>query len=443
VIALVASALLAAAPGAPLTLDEALAEAARANPDLAVARADRGAADADRTTSIAGVLPRLDLAATFGHGFTGESGARTYIDPDTGEPRTIAESPATDSESYSLSLRLAQPLFDWGAFRDIGRAGWDLRAAERQLDETALAVAFEVTRRFFELVRADRTLAVLEKTAARSQDLVSRTDALYAAGRTPKSETFTARVNLGNDRIAVEQQRARAEQARTALAQVLGREASAELAVVPPASLDAAALPAEPPAGDALLAAARERRPALAAQRARVEAADDAVGGAKAGWFPTLSAQASYGRSGAVLAGDEGVWGNPERAYFASAELVLSWNLFEGRRTLAAVSRAESARDRARADADRTLEAVAKEVADARSLASSSARQIAIAAENLTTAEQGLALARERLDAGLATQLEVRDASLKLTQAELSLVEARIDHAVAFADLNRATGGAL
>ena len=35
----------------------------------------------------------------------------------------------------------------------------------------------------------------------------------------------------------------------------------------------------------------------------------------------------------------------------------------------------------------------------------------------------------------------MRDASLKLTQAELSLLEARIDHAVARADLARAAGG--
>jgi outer membrane protein len=37
----------------------------------------------------------------------------------------------------------------------------------------------------------------------------------------------------------------------------------------------------------------------------------------------------------------------------------------------------------------------------------------------------------------------VRDASLKLTQAQLQLVEARVDHAVARADLRRAVGGSL
>ena len=70
-------------------------------------------------------------------------------------------------------------------------------------------------------------------------------------------------------------------------------------------------------------------------------------------------------------------------------------------------------------------------------------RAAALAAENLVTAEQGVALARERLQAGAANQLELRDANLKLTQAQLDLIDARIDHVVARADLNRAVGGAL
>jgi outer membrane protein TolC len=107
------------------------------------------------------------------------------------------------------------------------------------------------------------------------------------------------------------------------------------------------------------------------------------------------------------------------------------------------VDRAESAARRARATQEKAAAGVAKEIADARATAAARARQVGLAADNLRVAEQGLALARERLDAGLASQLEIRDASLKLTQAELSLVEARIDHAVALADLARAAGGPL
>ncbi|HET8542537.1 MAG TPA: TolC family protein, partial [Anaeromyxobacter sp.] len=290
--------------------------------------------------------------------------------------------------------------------------------------------------------RAERSLALLEKTAARSEDLVARADALFAAGRAPKSDTLQARVNLANDRLAVEGQRIRVVQARSALAQALGRSDGAEVAVVAPASLDPTAPAApEPPPLDALLATARSRRPAIAAQAALVSAADAAAIGARGGWLPSVSAQASYARQGSSLASTEGVYGDPSRAYSSVAKLVLTWNLFEGRRTVAASRRADAAALRARAGQDRTEALVAKELADARAAAVALARQVALATDAVAVAGQGLALARERLDAGLASQLEVRDASLKLTQAELSLVQARIDHAVARADLARAAGG--
>lgn len=439
--------LLALAPAArgetPLTLDEALALAARANPDLAMARADLGGSEADRTAAVAGLLPRLDLTANFGHTFVGRSsGARSFIDPITQQVKLTGQ--AFDSEAYSLGLGLSQPLFDWQSFKEVERAGAGARAAARQVDETRLGVAFEVTRRFYDLVKAQRSLAVLEKTAARSEELVARSDALFAAGRAPKADTYSARVNLQNDRIAVEGQRARLAQARSALAQVLGRADPTGLEVVAPAGLDAPGLPSgEPPPLDVLLSRARAARPAVVAETARVEAARASVGSAEAGYLPTVSAQAGYQRQGAILAGSGGVYGDPSRDYQASAQVVLAWNLFEGRRTWAGVQRASSGLDRARASEDRTVQAVSKEVVDARAAVLALTSQVALSHDALGTAQQAMQLATDRLEAGLASQLEVRDASLKLTQAELSLLESRIDHAVAVADLARAVGGVL
>ncbi|HEX9050645.1 MAG TPA: TolC family protein, partial [Anaeromyxobacter sp.] len=432
---------LAAGPGAaraaPLTLDDALAVAARESTDLAAARADVRSAAADRLAGVGGVLPRLDLSTSIGHQFVGPtsvvflSGIKFPVDV-----------PATDQGAYALQLQLAQPLFDWATFREVARARWSDRAASRQYDEVALSVAFEVTRRFYEVVRAERALAVLEKTAARSEDLVGRADALFAAGRAPKSDAIQARVNLSNDRISVEGQRIRLAQARSALAQALGQNDGSEIEVVAPASLEPAAPAApEPPPVQELLGIARARRPALAAQAALVSAAEAAASGARGGWLPTVSAQASWAKQGAELASYEGVYGDPSRAYVAVAQLVLTWNLFEGGRTLATQRRADAAALHARAIQGRTEAMVAKEIVDARAAATSLSRQVALATDALAVATQGLELARQRLEAGLANQLEVRDASLKLTQAELSLVQARIDHAIARADLARAAGG--
>jgi outer membrane protein TolC len=154
-----------------------------------------------------------------------------------------------------------------------------------------------------------------------------------------------------------------------------------------------------------------------------------------------VSLQGSYSRAGQILGGAEGVYGDPSRAYDATAQVVLSWNVFEGRATVAAVRRAEATLARARAARQRTQETVSKEIADARAAVVGLARQVSLASDSLGIARDALALATQRFDAGLASQLEVRDANLKLAQAELTLIQTRIDHAVAQADLSRAVGG--
>lgn len=439
-LALALSAPLAAA-AAPLTLDDALALASRQSHDLVIARTDASLAGADQLGALQGVLPRLDLSANGGRQFFGASSV-SRVDPTTGF--VIPPAGASDYATYGFNLNLTQPLFDLAAFKRISASRASARAANRTYDESRLTVAFEVTRRFYELVKAERSLRVLEKAAQRSGELVDRADALYTAGRAQKLDTFSARVNLGNDRIAVEQGRTRLVQAQRDLATSLGLPGSDAVEVVAPASLEAPGLPGgEPPPLEALLQKARDRRPSLAAAAAQVEAADASLGASRGGWWPSLSAQAAYYRSSYNLTGQGGVVGDPAKDYSATVGLVLSWNLFAGRSTEAAVLKAEAGLERAQATAARTVDDVAGQISGARQAVIALAHQVSLSVDNLTAAEQSLSLARQRLEAGLASQLEVRDASLKLTQAELSLVQARIDYAVATADLARSVGGAI
>ncbi len=425
----------------PITLDEALAMAARRNTDVALARADVAAAEADEITAISGVLPRLDLGASFERDWFGPQDARTL--QSGGVPFPIPEQAAYSQPNYTLQLSLQQPVFDGlRAVRRIQAAYASRRAYGHQLDETRLGVAFVVTQRFYELVKAERSLAVLQETVRRSEDLVARAEARFAAGRAPKADTYQARVNLGNDRIAVEAQRAAVARARSNLAVALGRGADAPLQVVAPAVLDQQGIPTADAAPlEELVAMARNRRAAVAATRAAVEAARAQVGAAQADYWPTLSLAGAYGRQSNVFSGTGGVYGDPSRNYAVIGQVLVSWNLFAGRQTLASVQRAEVGVQRAEANQQKTSDQVARELSDAREAAIALARQVAIAADNLVAAEQGLALQRQRLEAGLANQLELRDASLKLTQSQLSLVQARIDHQVAVADLTRAVGG--
>jgi len=443
---------LSAADPSPITLDEALAAAARANLDLKIAGTDRGLAGVDEYASWAGVLPRLDLSASFGNIYTAPSVQNLsipyiVINPDGSQSISYKYSlqsvPANGVESYSLGLVLTVPIFDgmrnWAT---IARTKALLRAADQTYDEASLNVAFDVTRRFYEVVRAERSLKVFQEAVKRSEELVRRTDALYEAGRAPRSDTYAARVTLGNDRISAEQQLARVSDARVALSIALGRGADPDLRVVPPTTLDRTSFQ-EPPDQLALVDLARRKRPVLSADEQRIQAAAQEVRAAHAGYYPNVSAQASYTRQGPYIAGAQGVYGDPTGQYVANFGIVVNWNLFEGRTTSANVQRANLTEERTRLQAEQAFLQVTSEVARSRVGYQTLSNSATLAEDNLKAARESLLLAERRFEAGAATQIEIRDALLDLTRAQLTLLAARIDAIIARADLNRAVGGAL
>jgi outer membrane protein len=438
---------LAAADAAPITLDESLAAAGRSNVDLKLAGTDRSLVGVEEYASWAGVLPRLDLAASFGNVYTAPSVQNIPVislsNQTINYEYSLQSVPANDVEAYSLGLILKVPIFDgmrnWAT---IARAKALLRAADQTYDEASLNVAFDVTKRFYEVVRAERSLKVLQDAVQRSEIVGRRPDAVSAAGRAPRSETWAARVTLGNDRISAEQQLARVSDARVALSIALGRGADPELRVVPPVNLDRVAFQ-EPPAQAALVDLARRKRPLLNADEQKVQAAAQEIRSAQAGYYPNVSAQASYNRQGPYIAGTQGVYGDPTGQYVANFAVVLNWNLFEGRVTSANVQRANLNEERARLVSEQNLLNVSGEIARSSMGYRTLSASTLLAEDNYKSARENLQLAERRYDAGAGTQVEVRDALLNFTRAELTLLTTRIDAIIARADLNRAVGGAL
>jgi outer membrane protein len=437
------------AGAAPLTLDEALAAATRRNADLALSRIGEEAAAADVRLSYQGVLPRLDLTGSLGRQFQGAQ-QQVNVVPNPDPPPDFVRAPVTypsnDFGVYQVGAALSWTLFD-------GLASWNAIAASRTrsasarrlLDESTLRVAFEVTRRFYEVVKQQRALEVRRQTAALSAELVERADALFSAGRGTKADTYSARVNLGTDRIAVRNQATALERARAELAASLGLTTGAGLEVVPPETVTGGRgpQPQELPALASLLDQARSRRAALAALELAGEAGDLEVARARGGYWPVVGLQARYDKSTPDLGGAFGLFGNPSRQYVVTTQVTLAWNLFAGGSTRAGIERAEVEARRAWALLDQQEQLVAAEVTVAREQLASLVEIAATVQENLEAAGGALRYARERLDAGVGSQLEVRDAIVKLADARLTWVSTVVDLVVARADLNRAVGGGL
>ena len=84
---------------------------------------------------------------------------------------------------------------------------------------------------------------------------------------------------------------------------------------------------------------------------------------------------------------------------------------------------------------------VASDVQKAVAQLATARQQARVAQQAEQTAKEGLRLARTRQEVGVGTQLEVRDAELKLTQAQLNVVGSLVDGREAEAALRRAQGG--
>lgn len=424
----------------PITLEQARAEGRR-NTRAQVAALDAARAEARILQARAGLLPQLGLSAGASRTFTGTSRqfATVPVVSEGGEitgvrlePRDL---PGVNQNSFSLGLTLDQVLFDAGRWAALAQAGAQHAASSGQALEEASASEQEAIRRFYELYRAQATLAVLEKTVARSLEQVERARSLFEAGRAGKNDLLTSQVNLGNDRIRLGQQRQVIAGATVELAVWLGRPGAEDLVAQDPGTL--AQAPPSPPEVARAVEAARQRRPLLRALERTLDAAGEAIAGARAGFAPTVGGFAHYRRSGPEV---NPVFTDPSRNNALSFGLEGRWDFFSGLRTSAQVAEVEHARAQARLNLEQARREVEGEVARTVKALAAQIESWQVAVENLAVAGQALALAEERFRAGAGSTLEVRDAQLNLTRAELSSVESRIDVEITRAALQRGMG---
>jgi outer membrane protein TolC len=435
--ALLLAALMAATPAAtPISLEQARAEG-RKNTQALLSLLDVERSEQDVRLSRSALLPQLDFSTSAGGAYLGRQRIISTIpNPDgDGFIQRPVEVPADSRGSFDLSLSVSQVIYDRALWKQLEQSGAVAEATRGQAQEQADASELEAISRFFSLYRSQATIQVLEATVRRSEEQLERARALFEAGRVGRGEELSARVNLGNDRINLLQRRQQLVQDQALLAIWLARSGSEQLEAQAPAALSEQPAPA--PAFEQAVAEARERRPLVQALRQQVRAASLARDAARAGYLPRLLARGSYSRDDPSA---DLVFTEPRLQNTLSGAVVLQWDIFSGFSTDARASRAAASIRTAElnlAQAERELEAEVRRTIEALTTQIASAQ---LAADNREAAAQSLALAEERFKAGAGSTLEVRDAQLKLTQAELVLLENRVNVEVARFAVTRAMG---
>jgi len=417
-----------------LTLDDARRLALSSDERVQQMTEAVAGARADVMNAGSGRLPQLELGGTWTNNIKKPS---FFLPADMAAGLGGATSVEMGGD-WDLQAAATLTLNLWTAGRLSAAVGATTEAAVAtawQQQVVRDAVVFAVEAGYYGTLLAAEQVEINEQALAASTEALRITQAAFDQGNASRFDLLRARVEHTNREAPAIQARNDLQRAMLQLRRACGLDAGTALELAD--ELDTVAPPA--PLNE-LLAAMRDDSPELkslahaaAAQRMSVSLAEAARG-------PMVQLQGRYALQGQW---DDDLFPDSNDAVSsASAALAVSMPVFDGFATKASIRRSK-------ADL-RTAELELERVTRDREL---SVRQARLELENALTAldgrHEGVALAEEayrlalvRIDNGLATPLERMDAELALIEARVQLAASLYNCNLAAANLKLAVGGA-
>jgi outer membrane protein TolC len=379
---------------------EALEIALEKNHDVAITETETEIAERNVSLGNAGFLPRLEAVGSQSHLFGG-SGL-------FGQGQFFTRT--------SLGVQAS-----WLLFAGLGRfSTYDrlkitrsVREIERRarIEETLADVAVA----YHDVVRQRELLRAFEETREVSKERLSIARSRLQAGPGSQVDVNLAEVELYRDRSAVADQRIALTQSRTELNRLMGREADREFRVEPEievvTGLDYRAARSRALKGNRTLRAARRRR----------ERATETVHERRAERWPEIQLSLGYN----YTEFHNGV--APQFDVPAGLEygVNVAVPIFDGFNIHRRIANARSERVIRSTEVRREETRVRKAVRDAHSEYRRHVERIDYAEKSVELARNNVDVALAELEAGTATQVELRQVQLNLQDARTRLIDAK------------------
>jgi len=189
-----------------------------------------------------------------------------------------------------------------------------------------------------------------------------------------------------------------------------------------------------------LMERARLARPDLMAEKLRVKSLEQGVGVERAAYWPQLNFNTTFQWQG--LSDDWRIGGN-ERNDSLSSAVNLSWPIFDGLKTHSRVQQAKARLYQQQWMTSKFEDTVLKEVRDDYEILKRAQEMLRSQQQSLALARKATAIAGERFEAGLMSQIELNDTITAQAQAEQQFLQASVECLVSEAALEKAVGGEL
>ncbi|OPY09592.1 MAG: Outer membrane protein OprM precursor [Syntrophus sp. PtaB.Bin001] len=327
---------------------------------------------------------------------------------------------------YSSTVTLDQMLYDFGKTKtqvNIQKLNTD--SFRQDLDNVESEIVLGVKQAYYTLLQAEKNREVALETVGQFQHHLEQAKGFFEVGTKPKFDVTKAEVDLSNAVL----NRIRAENAlriaRINLNNAMGIPAAPEYTID-----DSLFFQKYQEDLQTALESAYRNRPDLLSILKRVEAADQSINLAKKGYYPYLTGSAGYGFGGGEFPLGEG-WN------FGAA---LNVPIFNGLLTHYQIEEAKANLNVAKANEQALRQLIRLEVEQAFSNLREAEERTATAQLAVRQAEENVELANGRYAAGVGNPIEVTDALVSLSNARTTHIAALTDYRIAQAGLEKAMG---
>jgi outer membrane protein len=404
-------------PHTPLTLAEAEAMAVRNHPQIAEALNNAAAVGQRIAEARSAYYPTVNGEVTGTQGY------------DLGRIGAGALAASRLFNRFGAGVEIDQLITDFGRTHNlVANSSLQAQAANQTATATRYDVIMSVDRAYFEVLQNQAFVTVAQDTVKARQTLADQVSALYKAQLKSEVDLSFAQVNVSEAQLLLIRAQDSVRQAYADLARALGLDQPAEYQLS-----ESPAAPALPAEAEPLVVQAIQNRPELSALRLQYEAAQkfeaaerdlsrpDITGIAVGGAMP-------YINSAGLPSEYEGVGVNLQIPIF-------NGHLFSAR-TEQAHQEALASNQRLRNEQQQ----VEHDVYNAWVAASTAYQRIPVTVDMIKQAQLAIKLAQGRYNLGLASIVEVTQAQLNLTQAQIENVTAKYDYQTAYAALQYTIG---
>lgn len=414
------------------TLEEAIARAQEASPQLQADRQAMEASEFKRKQAKTGFLPKL--STEYDYNYVNNPAKATIPAQDFGAFQLPASTITVGTQnSYHFHVGLEQPIFTGFALTtnyELAKLGIDLSKLKYLQDQ--LTVSYQVKEAYFNLLGAQKLREVAEQTVSQITESHRIIKNYFDVGLVPMNDLLKAEVQLAD----AKQKSTRAENAVYLAGSQLNN--ILRLPLEKPIQVkDILAYQHFEKQLSTCKETALQNRPEVQELKTRLEVAEKNIQLAQSEFYPQVFLRGRY-----VKEGDKPDVSGSLIYYADNFEVSagLKWNLWEWGRTNYLVQEKIKEKEQVKEAMRLTRDAVELEVQRSFINLKEAERNIPVAQKTIQSAEENFRISEVRYKEQVATSLELFDAQTLLTQAQVNYYRALYDYNLALAQLRKSMG---